>query len=112
MAGGESAASGNDPALTRRPFAWYTGGTEEGEAERRRGDKERGNMISPDLLEILRCPMDPSRTRLALEGDHLVCERCRLIFKIKDGFPILIAEEAELPPGVASLEELPCQKEK
>jgi uncharacterized protein YbaR (Trm112 family) len=70
-------------------------------------------MISSDLLEILRCPMDPGRNaRLALEGDHLVCERCRLIFKIKDGLPILIVEEAELPPGCTNSEQLPCQREK
>jgi hypothetical protein len=56
--------------------------------------------------------MDPSRTRLILEADHLVCERCRLRFHIKDGFPVLIVEEAALPPGVTRLEELPCQKEK
>jgi uncharacterized protein YbaR (Trm112 family) len=69
-------------------------------------------MINPDVLEILRCPMDPSRTRLILEQDRLVCERCRLVFKIKDGFPVLIVEEAELPQGCASLEQLPCQREK
>jgi uncharacterized protein YbaR (Trm112 family) len=68
-------------------------------------------MISPDLLEILRCPYDPSRTRLTLEGDHLTCQRCRLIFKIKDGFPVLIVEEAQLPPGCESLSQLPCQRE-
>ncbi len=69
-------------------------------------------MISPELLEILRCPMDPSRTRLALQGDQLICERCRLQFKIKDGFPVLIVEEAELPPGCQDLSQLPCQREK
>ena len=68
-------------------------------------------MVSPDLLEILRCPLDPSRTRLSLEGDHLTCQRCRLIFKIKDGFPVLIVEEAELPPGCESMSQLPCQRE-
>lgn len=68
-------------------------------------------MINPELLDILRCPMDPSRTRLTLEGDKLLCERCRLGFKIKDGFPVMIVEEAELPPGCASLEQLPCQRE-
>jgi uncharacterized protein YbaR (Trm112 family) len=68
-------------------------------------------MIGPDLLEILRCPMDPSRTRVAVEGDGLVCERCRLRFPIKDGFPVLVVEEAELPPGCDSLAQLPCQKE-
>jgi len=69
-------------------------------------------MISPDLLEILRCPLDPSHTRLSLEADRLVCQRCALKFKIKDGFPVLIVEEAELPPGCAGVEQLPCQREK
>lgn len=67
-------------------------------------------MISQELLDILRCPMDPSNTRLTLEGDRLVCQRCALKFKIKDGLPILVAEEAELPPECAALEQLPCQK--
>ena len=69
-------------------------------------------MISPDLLEILRCPMDPSHTRLTLEGDRLICQRCALKFKIKDGFPVLIVEEAELPAGCDSLDVLPCQRER
>ena len=68
-------------------------------------------MISPELLEILRCPMNPSRTRLVLEGDRLVCERCALKFKVKDGFPVLVVEEAELPPGCEGLSDLPCQRE-
>lgn len=66
-------------------------------------------MISQDLLDILRCPMDPSHTRLALEENSLVCERCKTRFKIKDGFPVLVIEEAELPAGCASIEQLPCQ---
>ncbi len=68
-------------------------------------------MISQDLLDILRCPLNPSKTRLRQEGDRLVCERCALRFRIKDGFPVLVAEEAELPAGCASLRELPCQRE-
>jgi uncharacterized protein YbaR (Trm112 family) len=69
-------------------------------------------MIRPDLLETLRCPMDPSRTRrLRLEEDQLVCERCALKFKIKDGFPSMLVEEAELPPRCESLSDLPCQRE-
>jgi uncharacterized protein len=69
------------------------------------------SMISQDLLDILRCPLDPSHTRLTLEADHLVCERCKVKYKIKDGLPILIAEDAELPPGCASLDQLPCQRD-
>lgn len=67
-------------------------------------------MISKDLLDILRCPLDPSRAKLIPEGDHLSCERCALGFKIKDGFPILVVEEATLPKGCESVGQLPCQR--
>jgi uncharacterized protein YbaR (Trm112 family) len=69
-------------------------------------------MISPDLLEILRCPLSPTSARLRLEQDSLVCDRCALRFAIKDGFPILVVEEAQLPPGCESIGQLPCQCEK
>jgi uncharacterized protein YbaR (Trm112 family) len=68
-------------------------------------------MISPDLLEILRCPMDPSHTRVTLEEDRLVCQRCAVRFPIKDGFPVMVIEEADLPPGCQTIQELPCQRE-
>ena len=68
-------------------------------------------MISPELLAILRCPLNP-RTRLLLDSNHLVCERCALRFPIKDGFPVLLVEEAELPPGCESTSQLPCQCER
>lgn len=67
-------------------------------------------MINQDLLDILRCPMDPSHTRLRAEESRLVCERCQTQFTIKDGFPVLVIEEAELPPGCASIQQLPCQQ--
>ena len=66
-------------------------------------------MISQELRDILRCPLDP-QNRLSLEADRLVCTRCGLRFLIKDGFPKLIAEEAELPPGCDALDQLPCQR--
>jgi uncharacterized protein YbaR (Trm112 family) len=69
-------------------------------------------MISPDLLAILRCPLNPSKTRLLLDGNRLICERCGLKFPIKDGFPVLVVAEAELPEGCTSLAQLPCQCEK
>jgi uncharacterized protein YbaR (Trm112 family) len=68
-------------------------------------------MLNPDFLDRLRCPLDPSHTRLTYQDECLICQRCSLKFHIKDGFPVLIAEEAELPPGCASLEQLPCQIE-
>jgi uncharacterized protein YbaR (Trm112 family) len=68
-------------------------------------------MISEELLAILRCPMDPNRTHLSQENNRLICQRCRLQFLIKDGIPALVVEEAELPPGCSSLDQLPCQVE-
>lgn len=66
-------------------------------------------MISPELLNILRCPLNPSAARLLLQDGHLVCEQCALKFEIKDGFPILVVEEAVLPAGCESIQRLPCQ---
>jgi uncharacterized protein YbaR (Trm112 family) len=69
-------------------------------------------MISQELLDILRCPLSPSRAeRLLLQDGRLRCERCALGFRIKDGFPVLVVEEAELPAGCESLSQLPCQKD-
>lgn len=68
-------------------------------------------MISQDLLDILRCPLNPSTTRLTLKDDQLECQRCALRFQIKDGFPILVVEEAALPSGCESIAQLPCQRE-
>lgn len=68
-------------------------------------------MITEELLAILRCPMDPRReARLALEDARLLCARCRLQFRIREGFPSLLVEEATLPDGCPSLNALPCQR--
>jgi uncharacterized protein YbaR (Trm112 family) len=68
-------------------------------------------MISKEFLEILRCPLDPSRSKLVASGDdQLLCERCALCFPIKNGFPILVIEQAQLPKGVESVAQLPCQQ--
>lgn len=67
-------------------------------------------MIDAVLLAMLRCPMDPSHTPLTEEQEHLVCTRCRVVFPNREGFPTLLIEEAELPQGCASVEQLPCRR--
>jgi uncharacterized protein YbaR (Trm112 family) len=69
-------------------------------------------MLKPEFLDMLRCPLDPANSRLDQVDDSLVCQRCRLRYPIKDGIPSLIPEEAELPPGCASLDNLPCRQER
>jgi uncharacterized protein len=63
--------------------------------------------ISPELLKILRCPL--TRSPLRLEGDRLVAERGGLRYPIRNGIPVLLVEEAQLPSGVSSLDELKKQ---
>lgn len=60
--------------------------------------------LPADLLEILRCPL--TRSRLRLESGWLVAEQGGLRYPIRDGIPVLLVEEATLPAGVKSLDEL------
>jgi uncharacterized protein YbaR (Trm112 family) len=60
--------------------------------------------IDPELLEILRCPL--TRSRLRSEGEFLVAEVGGLAYPVRDGIPVMLMEEARLPAGVSSLEEL------
>ena len=62
--------------------------------------------IKPDLLEILICPM--GKSELELDGDRLICKRCGPVFKIKDGIPNMLIDDAELPKGCNSVDDLPC----
>jgi uncharacterized protein YbaR (Trm112 family) len=63
------------------------------------------------FLEQLRCPIDPERkATLARADQQLVCSGCDARFPIKQGLPVLIPEEAELPPGMREMSQLPCQR--
>ncbi len=63
-------------------------------------------MVSEDLLALLVCPM--GKAPLRREGDTLICTQCGPRFTIKDDIPNMLIEEAELPPGCASLAGLEC----
>jgi uncharacterized protein YbaR (Trm112 family) len=67
-------------------------------------------MISQELLEMLRCPLSPDQRLETTSDGALQCPRCRLRFLVREGIPCMLVEEAELPPGCASLADLPCQK--
>ena len=70
-------------------------------------------MITPEMLDILRCPMHPQReSKLELDDTRLVCSSCRLQFRIREGFPSLLLEEATLPEGYSNMKQLPCQQRK
>lgn len=52
-------------------------------------------MLDPRLLEILACP----RCKGGLEHsagppEILVCRACRLVYRVEDGIPIMLVDEA------------------
>ena len=63
--------------------------------------------IDPELLDLLRCPLTGSRLRP--EGDFLIAEVGGLAYPVRDGFPVMLMEEAKLPPGAQSLDALKAQ---
>jgi len=68
-------------------------------------------MLTPEVLAWLRCPIDPGRAAGLVNAEtHLVCDRCQVRFRIRDGIPDLIPDEAELPAGCTSLKHLPCRQ--
>lgn len=54
-------------------------------------------MIDAQLLEILACPACPERPPVSLDGERLVCSQCGRRYPIRDGIPVMLVEEAELP---------------
>jgi uncharacterized protein YbaR (Trm112 family) len=53
-------------------------------------------VISPELLEILRCPKCRSEVELKDDESGLKCVNpdCRLVYPVKDEIPVMIVEEA------------------
>ncbi|MDQ6858193.1 MAG: Trm112 family protein [Chloroflexota bacterium] len=51
--------------------------------------------VDPDLLQILACPVDRAPLRDTLT--HLVCTSCGRRYPIREGIPVMLVDEAELP---------------
>jgi uncharacterized protein YbaR (Trm112 family) len=51
--------------------------------------------LSKELLDILVCPVDHAKVHL--EGGRLVCEKCGRAYPVRDGIPIMLIDEAEMP---------------
>jgi uncharacterized protein len=63
------------------------------------------------FLAQLRCPLDPAReATLSRDEQELVCSRCTVRFPIKQGLPVLIPSEGDLPDGTREVSQLPCQR--
>jgi uncharacterized protein YbaR (Trm112 family)/glycosyltransferase involved in cell wall biosynthesis len=51
--------------------------------------------ISNDLLEILACPKCKGEIYLNKTQDGLICDKCKLMYEIRDDIPIMLIEEAK-----------------
>lgn len=56
--------------------------------------------ISKDLLDILACPKCKGELVLTEKEDGLICNRCKLLYPIRDGIPVMLIDEA-IPIGEA-----------
>jgi uncharacterized protein YbaR (Trm112 family) len=56
--------------------------------------------VDADLLEILACP-DTHHAPLTYDADAqtLTCTQCGRVFPIRDGIPVLLLDEAAMPPA-------------
>lgn len=50
--------------------------------------------IDKDLLDILVCPVSKAALELTSDGRFLVCRESKLVYRIEDDIPIMLAEEA------------------
>jgi hypothetical protein len=55
-------------------------------------------VISKELLEILACPKCKGDIRLTPAEDGLICDRCRLLYEIREEIPIMLIDEAKPIP--------------
>ncbi|HEY4343947.1 MAG TPA: Trm112 family protein [Parvibaculum sp.] len=58
------------------------------------GRQETRGEVDPKLLEILVCPVTKSTLRYDRERQELISDKARLAFPIRDGIPIMLADEA------------------
>lgn len=51
--------------------------------------------LSEKLLERLVCPSCKSKMIYNEKDDRLICNQCRVSYRITDNIPVLLADEAE-----------------
>jgi uncharacterized protein YbaR (Trm112 family) len=51
--------------------------------------------ISQELLDILACPKCKGDIYLNDAKDGLICDKCQLLYEIKDDIPIMLIDEAK-----------------
>jgi len=53
------------------------------------------DLIPKDMFKILACPVCKSSLNYNKDNTKLVCTKCRAVYSIKDGTPILLPPEMQ-----------------
>jgi uncharacterized protein YbaR (Trm112 family) len=51
--------------------------------------------LSKKLLDILACPKCKGDIHLNDKGDGLICDKCKLLYEIRDDIPVMLIDEAK-----------------
>ena len=51
--------------------------------------------ISKELLDILACPKCKGDIYLTGAEDGLICDKCKLLYEIRDDIPIMLIDKAK-----------------
>ncbi len=54
--------------------------------------------LAPELKEVLACPRCKGEVDIREEEKEIRCLRCRLAYRIDDGIPVMLVEEARPLP--------------
>lgn len=52
--------------------------------------------ISPELLEILACPVCKTAVKLTPDETGLKCDNCNRVYPIRDDIPVMLIDEATI----------------
>jgi len=53
--------------------------------------------VPEELLKILVCPADHGELTVEAEGAKLRCRTCGRAYPVREGIPVMLLEEAEMP---------------
>ncbi|WP_022849725.1 Trm112 family protein [Limisalsivibrio acetivorans] len=51
--------------------------------------------LSSELMEVLACPKCKEGVRESGDGKYIVCDKCSLLYEIREDIPVMLIDEAE-----------------
>lgn len=59
--------------------------------------------ISPELLEILRCPACKGKVELKADQSGLKCVDCKRVYPVRDEIPVMLVDEATIEEETSAI---------